>query len=107
MRNKLDKKTSACTKPKCVLGWWGLSDRVLLVKLKEKPFDLSIIQVYAPTTENSEDDLEKFYNTIENAKKQCKSQETVIVMGDLNAKVGSVSDGGILGKHGLGVCNER
>ena len=98
----LDKEHS-----KCVLGWWDLSDRVLLVKLRGKPFGFSIIQIYAPTAESSEDELEKFYDTIEKAKKLYKSQETAIVMGNLNAKVGSVSNGDILGKHGLGVCDER
>ena len=51
----------------------------------------------------------KFYDTLEKAKKQCKSQELTIVMGDLNAKVGKDQDGsnGMVGKHGLVTRNER
>ncbi|XP_042862524.1 craniofacial development protein 2-like [Penaeus japonicus] len=94
---------------KCVIGHWELSDRVMMVKLKGSPFNISIILVYAPTSDSSEDDIDKFYETLEEAKGQCKSQEIIIVMGDLNAKVGQdQGDGdGIIGKHGLGIRNER
>ncbi|XP_042883267.1 uncharacterized protein LOC122260182 [Penaeus japonicus] len=94
---------------KCVIGHWELSDRVMMVKLKGSPFNSSIILVNALTSDSSEDDIDKFYETIEEAKGQCKSQEIIIVMGDLNAKVGQdQGDGdGIIGKHGLGIRNER
>ena len=36
---------------KCLIGYWTISDRIMLVKLKGKPFGISIIQVYAPTVE--------------------------------------------------------
>ena len=38
-------------------GYWTISDRVLLVKLTEKPYDITIIQVYAPTSESTEEDI--------------------------------------------------
>ena len=41
---------------KCVLGYWLLSDRVMLLKLKGIPFNLAIIMVYAPTKESSEEE---------------------------------------------------
>ena len=41
---------------KCLIGYWTISDRILLVKLKGKPFDISIIQVYAPTADKSEEE---------------------------------------------------
>ena len=59
---------------KCVLRYWQLSDRVLLVKLQGKPFNMSIIMVYAPTSESTEEEIEQFYDTLEIAKSACKSQ---------------------------------
>ena len=62
------------------------------MKLFRKPFNLSIIQVYAPTSASSEEEIEAFYNDLVDAYKQCGSQEMVMVMGDLNAKVGTEQD---------------
>lgn len=98
----LDKHTSKCT-----LGYWALSDRVILVKLKGNPFNVSIIQVYAPTSDADDEEVEKFYETVDEAYCQCKSADIKILMGDLNAKVGADRDGKIVGPFGLGVRNER
>ena len=92
---------------KCVLGYWLLSDRVMLLKLKGIPFNLAIIMVYAPTTESSEEEIDNFYPTLDHAKAQCRSQEVVIIMGDLNAKVGKGEQGDMVGKFGLGNRNDR
>ncbi|XP_037784698.1 craniofacial development protein 2-like [Penaeus monodon] len=83
---------------KSLLGWWALSDRVMLIKLKGKQMDLSIIQVYAPTTASSEEEIDEFYDTLEKAKTQCKSTDVTVIMGDLNAKIGNEADGGTVGK---------
>ena len=45
---------------KCMLGHWELSDWVMLVKLKGNPFNISIIMVYSPTSESSEEEIDKF-----------------------------------------------
>ena len=92
---------------KCVLGFWQVSDRVLLVKLKGKPFNISIIVVYAPTSESTEDDIESFYDNLDTAKAHCKSHEIILVMGDLNAKVGKGQSNETTGKYGLGKQNDR
>ena len=92
---------------KCLIGYWTISDRIMLVKLKGKPFDISIIQVYAPTANKSEEEHEQFYNDLEMAKSQCKSQDMVIVIGDFNAKVGDERYEDTVRPHGLGNRNER
>lgn len=90
-----------------VKGFWSISDRVLLVKLEGQPININIIQVYAPTSESTEEEIQKFYNDLNTAMRQCKHHEVNIVMGDLNAKVGEEQDTDVTGKFGLGRRNER
>ena len=77
---------------KSVLGYYALSDKILLVRIQGKPFNWSIIQVYVPTSASSEEEIEGFYSDLEDAYKKCDNQDIVIVMGDLNAKVGGEQD---------------
>ena len=79
----------------------------MYVRLQGKPFNISIIQVYAPTIDADEEEMEKFYDQINSVKAQCKSQDIVIVMGDFNAKVGKCKRGKAIGLFGLGSSNDR
>ncbi len=88
-----------------LMGYWPISDRVLLSKLNARPLNMNIIQVYAPRSNSSEEEIEKFHEDMETAKKQCKSQEVTIIMGDF--KVGNKREDSTLGPHGLGERNER
>ena len=92
---------------KCVLGYWTLSDRVLLVKIRGHPFNLAIIVVYAPTAESTGEETDDFYETLEEAKSQCRTSKITIIMGDLNAMVGSGREGKTVGPHGLGERHDR
>ena len=92
---------------KCVSGFWCLSERVMVVRLKGRPFDISLIQCYAPTADNNDDEIDKFYEKLDEAIKQCRSQDIRIIMGDFNAKVGGQRDGRAVGPFGLGQRNER
>lgn len=98
----LDKQTS-----RSLENFWGVSDRIIVAKIKAQPFNVNIIQVYAPTTDHAEEEIDKFYSDLEEAKKVCKSQEVTIIMGDLNAKVGKGRYGRAVGPYGLGERNER
>lgn len=69
---------------KCLLGYCQLSEIILLVKLQGNLFNLFIIVVYALT---EEEETDKFYNTIDNVKTQCKLQEITIIRKDLNAEM--------------------
>ena len=79
----------------------------MFTKLYNSYFDISIIQVYAPTADKSEEDHEQIYNDLEMAKSQCKSQDIVIVMRYFNAKVGDERYEDTVGPHGFGNINER
>jgi len=78
----LNKETS-----KVIKGFWAISDRIILVKLQGKPCDISIIQCYAPTSDYDDVAIANFYEQLDEAYKQCKSQAIIYVMGDFNAKV--------------------
>lgn len=90
-----------------VIGCWQLSDRVMLLKIGAKPVNINVIQVYAPTTQHSDDVIDRFYEQVDEARRQCKNGEVTIVMGDLNAKVGRGRSGEVVGNFGLGLRNER
>ncbi|GFO11393.1 craniofacial development protein 2-like protein [Plakobranchus ocellatus] len=86
---------------------WSLcpiSDRVVVAKLVAKPLNLGIIQVYAPTSDSGDVEVEKFYKEIEKAKGYLKSQDIMIVMGDFSAKDGDERIEDVLG---TGTVNER
>ena len=98
----LDMKTS-----RSLLGYWTISERVMLVKLKGKCVNISIVQGYAPTSNSTEDEIDLFYEEIDKAKDQCGAQDVVIFMGEFNAKVGQQAESFVVGKYGLGNRNER
>ena len=68
---------------------------------------INIIQVYAPTADANEETIDRFYDDLEQAKRQCKASEVMIVMGDMNARVGEQRMNNTVGPHGLGTINER
>ena len=90
-----------------MLGFWAISERIIMLKLQAKPFNINIIQVYAPTLDCEDEEVEKLYQEINNGIKQTKSGELLCVMGDFNAKVGKEKYEKIAGTHGLGNRNER
>ena len=73
---------------KSMMGFWAISDRVIMMKLEAKPFNINVMQVYAPTQDHDDEEIEQFYQEIQNGIKYTKSDEVICIMGDLNAKVG-------------------
>ena len=92
---------------KSMIGYWPISDRVVMLKLHAKPFNINMIQVYAPTQDYDDENIEEFYEQIQLAVSYTKSSDIICIMGDLNAKVGNVTDFNIIGNYGLGKQNER
>ena len=75
------------------------------MKIRGKPFNVNIIQVYAPTQDHADEELEAFYEKIENVLQRIKSGEVTCTKGDLNAKVGTKLDNTV-GRYGLRDTNE-
>ena len=84
-----------------------ISDRVMMAKIKGQPFNINIIQAYAPTSVHSDDETEVFYEEIKQAMSYVKCGEVVIAMGEFNAKVGCGEHLDISGQFCLGIRNER
>ena len=89
-----------------VLGCNLKNDRMLLVRFQSKPFNITIIQVYAPTSNAEEAEVDLFYEDLQDLLEQTPKKEVLFIIGDQNAKVGSQEISGITGKFGLGVQNE-
>uniref|UniRef100_A0A8D8VTC7 Craniofacial development protein 2 n=1 Tax=Cacopsylla melanoneura TaxID=428564 RepID=A0A8D8VTC7_9HEMI len=84
-----------------------ISPRVILLQLNAKPIDINIIQVYAPTTDSNEEEVEALYLSIQEIIKRLKKEEITIIMGDFNAKIGAGRTSNYVGQWGLGERNER
>ena len=75
------------------------------VCFKGKPFNITVIQVYAPTS-NAEEEAERLYENLQDLLKLIPKKDVLFIIGDWNAKVGSQEIPGVTGKLGLGVQNE-
>ena len=89
-----------------VLGCNLKNDRMNSVHLQGKPFDITVIQVYAPTSNAEEAEVEWFYEDLQDLLELTPKKDVLFIIGDWNAKVGSQETPGVTGKFGLGVQNE-
>ena len=76
------------------------------VHLQCKPSNITAIQVYAPTINASEAEVERFYEDLQDLLELTPKKDVLIIIGGWNAKVGSQETPGVTGKFGLGVWNE-
>ena len=76
------------------------------VFLQGKPFNITVIQVYAPTSNTEAAEVERFYENIQDLLELTPKKDVLFMIGDWNAKVRSQETPGITGKFGLGVQNE-
>ena len=68
-----------------------------------KSFNITVIQVYAPTGNAEEAEIERFYEDLQDLLEQTPKKDVLFIIGDQNAKVGSQEIPGVTGKFGLGV----
>ena len=72
-----------------VLGCILKNDRMISVRLQGKPFTITVIQVYAPTSNAEEAEVEQFYEDLQDLLELTTPKDVLLIIGDWNAKVGS------------------
>ena len=76
------------------------------VRFQGKPFNITVIQVYAPSSHAEEAEVEWFYEDLQDLLELTPKKDVLFIIGDWNVKVGSQETPGVTGKFGLGVQNE-
>ena len=79
---------------------------MISVCFQDKSFNITVIQVYAPTSNGEEAEVERFYEDLKDLLELTPKKDTLFIIGDWNAKVGSQEIPGVTGKFGLRVQNE-
>ena len=79
---------------------------MISVHFQCKPFNITVIQVYAPTSNGEKSEVERFYEDIQDLLELTPKKDVLFFIGDWNPKVGSQETPGVTGKFGLGVRNK-
>ena len=79
---------------------------MISVRLQGKPFNITVIQVYAPTSNAEEAEVEWFYEDLQDLLELTPKKDVLFIIGDWNEKVGSQETSEVTGKFGLGIWNE-
>ena len=88
-----------------VLGCNLKNDRMISVSFQDKQFNITVIQVYAPT--NNAEEGEWFYEDLQDLFELTPKKDVLFIIGDWNAKVGSEETPGVTGKFGLGMQTKQ
>src|SRR5574337_269890 len=80
--------------------------QMISVRLQGKPFNITVIQVYAPTSNAEEAEVERFYEDLQDLLELTPKKDVPFIIAAWNAKVGSQETPGVTGKFGLGIQNE-
>ena len=89
-----------------VLGCNLKNDRMISVRFQGKPFNITVIQVCAPTSNAEEAEVEWFYEDLQDLLELTPKKDVLFIIRDWNAKVGSQETPEVTGKFGLGIRNE-
>ena len=86
-----------------VLGYNLKNDRMISVRFQGKPFNITVIQAYALTSNTEDAEVERFYEDLQDLLELTPNKDVLFIIGDWNAKVGSQETPGVTGKFGLGI----
>jgi len=79
---------------------------MISVRFQGNPFNITVIQVYAPTSNAEEAEVERFYEDLQDLLELTHKKDVLFIIGDWSAKVGSQERPGVTGKFGLQIRNE-
>ena len=77
------------------------------VHFQDKSFNITVIQVYALTSNAEEADVERFYEDLQDLLELTPKKDVLFIIGDWNAKAGSQETSGVTGKFGLGIWKKH
>ena len=83
------------------------NNRMISVSFKGKPFNIMVIQAYAPTSNAEEPEVEQLYENQQDLRERTPIKDVFFIIGDWNAKVGSQETPGVTGKFSLGMQKNR
>ena len=86
-----------------VLGCNLKNDRMISVRFQGKPFNITVIQAYAPTNYAEEAEVERFYEDLQDLLELTPKKDVLFITRDWNTEVGSQEIPGVTGKFGLGI----
>ena len=92
--------------PKCSTWMQSQNYRMISVHFQGKPFNITVIQVYASTSNAEEAEVEQFYKDLQDLLELTPKKDVLFIIGDWNVKVGGQEISGVTGEIGLGVQNE-
>ena len=79
---------------------------MISVHFQGKPFNITVIQVYVPTSNTEKAEVQQFYEDLQDLLERTPKKDVLFIIGDWNTKVGSQETPGVTGKFGLGVQDE-
>ena len=86
-----------------VLGYNLKNDRMISVHFQGKPLNITVTQVYSPTSNAEEAEVEQFYEDLQDLLELTPKKDILFIIGDWNTKIGSQEIPGVTGKFGRGV----
>ena len=93
-----------------IMSCTPVSSRIISMRVSAKPKNITIIQVYAPSSDHEDQEVEEFYEKIENTIQKAPKKDLLIIQGDFNAKIGEDAYenwAGTVGRYGTGKTNDR
>ena len=90
------------------IGYNLVNHRVITIQLSAKPVNLTIVQLYAPTSTASNEEIDSFYNVVQDMLESIPNSGITLLMGDLKAKIGKAAKKSYnIGIYGIGTGNEN
>ena len=94
---------------RALMEWMLISKRIIKARFYSKYKKLTVIQTYEPTNDATDEEKDEFYNQLQDSVSSCNRHDMIVVMGDLNAKVGSNNTNreNVMGTFGVRVINDN
>ena len=104
----VNKSPNVHSQQESIMQYWDAISKTTMISVhfQGKPFNIRVIQVYAPTSNAEEAEVEQFYKDLEDLLELTPKKDVLFITGAWNAKVGNQEIHGVTGKFGFAVQNE-